>query len=222
MKAILLAGGDQTRFGSDPWERSKILFPLGQNDTLLLNTIRQIEKTDVEEIIVALRDKEFIADYLKGQKLAKRLRIDRRDIKVLGNFALGSSKEIPATFVFGDIYFPSSALSDYLVALEKPDMQALDGVIGTCSYPVGDYFVSEEHGLVTRISKKDASARHTCGIFTILNTHLLQSLPRRDKMTDVFIDLISLGARIGYVDLKEGLIDLDTGDAAAKLLAVLK
>ncbi len=221
MKAIILAGGNQTRFEKDIQKQSKILFPLRDNETVLSNTIKQLEEAGAE-IILHIKDKEFIADYVKNISTSGNIEIDRTNISGLGNLFFNFKKYIPCIYIFGDIYFSQNSLVNFVKKIrELLSTNPYDGIIGVSKYQVGDYNVKTEGEIVTRISKEEVGDYFTCGVFSILNPLAIEGLDHIEKMTDIFSQLVKDGHRIGYVDLKGHLIDLDTKEKADELLKLL-
>jgi NDP-sugar pyrophosphorylase family protein len=218
MNTIILAGGNQTRFGKISREQSKILLPLTQNETILSNIVRQLNQTEIEKIIIALKDKNFIADYTKNLSSKKEIVIDDRDISGLGNYFFKSTNYLPATYIFGDTYFPNNSLTAYFSGLKGKIDLGVKAVIGVSRSHVGDFRVEVSDDYATKISRDGTNGYFTCGLFTFIDSGIVGELEPCDKLTDVFSQLLERNYKVGYILMEEGLIDLDTQDKARELM----
>jgi choline kinase len=215
MKAILFAAGNQTRFGKTVEEQSKVLFPLPDGSTVLQNTLDQLDVLGLESIIIAVGDKKTIRDYVqtKTSRYSTPITIDEFDDVEMGMYMFRYQNDIPATFIFGDSFFPANSLSSYFKSITNSKAAWL----GVSEEHVGDYRVAVGNGTVQEISKALNSGYYTSGIFTILDKNIIKDLERAEKFSDVFGQIPKRGATVGFTVLPSGIIDLDTFDETAKL-----
>ncbi|MDP3093275.1 MAG: NTP transferase domain-containing protein [bacterium] len=222
MKAIILAGGNQTRFGKTVLEQSKVLYPLPDGKTILSNILDQLDRVNLEEIIVSICDKDVIATYVEGLKMNYKtpISLDKRLLPGLGNYFFNSTQHLPATYIFGDIYFPDKTITEYFANINQ--YAKFTGMIGVNRNPVGDYIVEINGDLVTAIKKGMEGDYYTCGVFTIFDPKITEKLTFSDKMTDIFAELPRNGYKLGYKELKGKLIDIDTPDKISELKSLFK
>lgn len=212
MNAIILVGGDQTRFGKTFAEQPKVLLKLPSGEMLLSHTLHQLDEVGDLDIILAIRDKELFAGYIKSIDIKKPILIDRREHRGIGEYFFISKNYLPATYIFGDVYFRQSALTTYFKEIKIKSGYKFDGIIGICRHPVGDYRVEVDGDQVKTILRESGGEYFTCGIFTVLNPELGSMLEKREKLTDIISQLCCPPYRLGYVIIEERLVDLDTED----------
>jgi len=221
MKAIILAGGNQTRFGKTINEQSKVLYPLGAGKTLLSNILDQLDRSFVEEIIVHTSDKTVIAEYVQNikTKYHKPITIDDRFLPGLGNYFFHSLEYIPATYIFGDVFFPENSLLKYFENLQQ-NMTGMVGMIGVNTNRVGDYRVKVVDGFVQDIREDVDEGYFTCGLFTAIDSQIFRGLEQTNKITDIFAQLPHKNHKLGCVLLEDKLVDLDTIDKVKDIMVV--
>lgn len=216
MNAIVFAGGNQSRFGSPQASLSKVLYPLSGGRTVLSNILDQLDAARVERIIVCVSDKQNIAQYVDALRgtYTTPIEINTDELAGLGDYVFAQVEFLPATFIFGDIFFPPGALTSYIQELKGKSVGYI-GMIGASRLPVGDFHVQVQADIVTRIAKDEAGEYYTCGVFSILAPSLASGLNRPPKITAIFSELAGTG-RLTY-HIMDGLVDLDTQDMTLKI-----
>lgn len=219
MIACVFAGGNQTRFGKSLLEQPKVLFPLKGGETILSNSLIQLDRCGLEKIIVYHSDKFIIRDYIEEIRNQFQTEVVCSDLRFdsLADYVF-FNKEGSATYLFGDIYFPKGELIRYFSSLEQlMSSQMYDAIIGVSGERVGDYGVEVLGGCVQTIIKDELDHRfYTCGVFSIMNSNSLSKVLRTKKLTDIFVQLCESEKKMGFVDLK-GLIDLDLFELTNKI-----
>lgn len=216
MNAIVFAGGNQSRFGSPQATSPKVLYPLSGGRTVLSNILDQLDVVHVERIIVCVADKENIAQYIDAVRGSYKtpIEINVDELAGLGDYVFAQAEFLPATFIFGDIFFPPGVLTNYMQEL-KGKSEGYIGMIGASRFPVGDFRMQTEADVVTRIAKDGPGEYYTCGVFSILAPSLASGLKHPPKITTIFSELAQTG-RLAY-HIMDGLVDLDTQDMILKI-----
>jgi len=222
MKVVIFAAGNQTRFGLSVAEQPKVLFPLKNKQTILSNTLSQLDKCDLENITITVADKENVATYIRNIAASFKtpLIIDEFKPIPFSSYPWRYQKLSPVTFIFGDIYFPNPALINYFETLRK-EMANKRAFIGASPIPVGDYHLQTNGHLIANISKEGPGEYFTCGLFTILDDSILDKINKTEKITEIFAQFPGQGLDTGYAVLPKGIIDMDTPDKIDLLKASL-
>lgn len=217
MNVFIFAGGNQSRFGSPQASFPKVLYPLRGGRTVLSNIFDQLDAVGIAQIFVCVANKQNIADYVGSiaHRYNTPIHINVDDLAELGDYVFAQNKLLPATFVFGDIFFPAGTLTSYIQELKSKSGHEYVGMIGASRIPVGDFHVQTESDVVTRISRDGEGGYYTCGVFSLLSPSMLEGLNRPPKITAIFSELAEVGKLAYYV--MDGLVDLDTADMVLKI-----
>ncbi len=216
MKALILAGGEQTRIGFSAETKPKSLLITRENDTILLNLLKQLDIQEISEIVIYPGDNKLIEKYLKkiGNKIKTKISIDKTKLPKLGHYVFAYKDAESVTFVFGDMYVPEPQLTQYIKAANS-GINDYFAFIAVSDTQVGDYKVELRDDYVNKISKENGQ-KFTCGLFSILNQKIIPKLKQTDKMTEVFAQIPEINLKTGYFEIN-GAIDIDTPDSLSQI-----
>jgi len=219
MKALIFVGGKQTRIGFSSDTKPKSLLEINKNDTVLFNLIKQLDIPCISEIVVFPGDNYLIEKYL-GEKLdfiKTKVTINKIKLPKLGHYIFTYKEKEPVTFIFGDMYVPFPQLTNYMNSAYKTK-NSYSSYLGVSDSHVGDYRVQLGNENVIDINERFGN-KFTCGLFTILDTKIIQVLKRTDKLTDTFAQIPRMGYKMGFFEIV-GAIDIDTPDSLSKIYKV--
>ena len=223
MNIVILAGGNQRRFGYSLKEKSKVLLPIGDGKTILSNILDQLPDDKISRVVIAVADKEIIADFIEGirDKYSFPIDINRKLYSGPIDCLKDSADLPPVTFILGDTYFPGEELKIYMnkaiVAMSK-----YDGFVGASYEHVGDGRVIIKDDEVTDMSHDFNEGLYCCGLFTIYDKKVFSQLEPNGKYAHTWALLPKLGYKLGYYIVGPNLLDLDTPEEAEKLQKILE